>query len=421
MKFNFFADKVKNRRRRAALLAGATLLSAPACGKKDIEKNPEPGASISIEEDTTKKKNNIETTVENMIEGKTTGENNGTEENTYVDNGNGYTEYSDPTEENTEEQTEEKTEGKTEVKTEAKTEGKTTVVDVKNPNEHKVGNSSPEKHTEPTTQKPTTNKTTTAAKNNNTKVTTTTKKVTTTAKPTTKKVTTTTKVVTTTAKPTTQKPTEPPTTQPPAPTYDYTLENITQSAEVFNYFAEKMNLEIFRGRSVTTIDFNGENHCYDGVMESKVALLLLNENANFKDGVLRDIFAGYNNESIKEGIYYCNLIPMFEEVCNGYVDFNKYVLDQNIGDYMNMLEEAKKNGAETGDYSELNNILEDSIYNGQYDYAANNMASLYYTLGVGVYCPGSEYKEACTGVINNGNFCGRQSQTENKVKELLRW
>ena len=406
MKFNYFADKVKNRRRRAALLAGVTLLSAPACGKKDIEKNPEPGASISIEEDTTKKKNNIETTVENMIEGKTTGENNGTEKNTYVDNGNEYTEYSDPTEEYTEE------------KTEAKTEGKTTVVNVKNPNEHKVGNSSPEKHTEPTTQKQTTNKTTTI-KNNNTKVTTTTKKVTTTAKPTTKKVTTTTKVVTT-QKPTTQKPTEPPTTQPSVPTYDYTLENITQSAEVFNYFAEKMNHDIYNGSSILGHRFNGEEIWDDGVKDSKVALLLLNENENFNQNVLKEVFRDYSDEDIRNGIEYIHSICGKEDCAGTTTDFNKYVLDKDIGNYMNLLQNACKRAYETGDCSEMDRILEDFFCTDIYDKQNYSAAACYFTYGAGSHVYESKYHSSCIECKDNGNFYGLTEITENKVKTLIK-
>lgn len=405
----------KNKETKAALLAGMTLLTLPGCGKKNVETDPEPGASISIEEDTIKKKNNIETTVENMIEGKTTGENNGTGTGeTYTDNGTEYVEYTDPTEEYTEGQTEVKTEGKTEAKTEAKTEGKTTVVDVKNPNEHKVGNSSPEKHTEPTTQKQTTNKTTTI-KNKDIKVTTTTKKVTTTAKPTTKKVTTTTKVVTT------QKPTEPPTTQPPVPTYDYTLENITQSAEVFNYFAEQMNNELFRGRGMQLSDFNGERYGFDGKLESKVALLVLNENENYKDGVLKEVFNGYNDEIIKKGVWYFFDAPRIEEACSGYVDFNKYAIDKNVGNYMNKLQEAMKSGDESKNYSEMDKILEDFLYNEQYEDAYYNIAAFYYSLGAGVNYPESSLNGTCWDFTDGGNFYGVQEDLERKVKELSRY
>ena len=402
----------KNKETKAALLAGMTLLTLPGCGKKNVETDPEPGASISIEEDTTKKKNNIETTVENMIEGKTTGENNGTEENTYVDNGTEYVEYTDSTEGYTEGQTEGKTEGQTEGqtegKTEAKIEGKTGSTGVQLPSDHRVGNS----YEDPTEAK-TTHKTTTI-KNKDIKVTTTTKKVTTAKPTTTKKVTTTTKVVTT------QKPTEPPTTQPPAPTYDYTLENITQSAEVFNYFAEQMNNDIYDGSNVKATRFNGEEYWSNGSKESRVALLLLNENANYKNGVLNEVLRGYSDYDIAQGVYYFYKAPSTQDTCETNIDFNDYALDKEIGDYMNKLNAARKHGDDTGDYSEMDAILGEFFYGSQYEKAYHNMASFYYTIGAGGYTPECSYHGDCCSLADDGNFYGIQEIVEGKVKELSR-
>lgn len=402
-----------SKRKGAALLAGITLATLPGCGKKNVETDPQPGASISIEEETITKKNDSTTKSGSTSTGKTTGSSTGTgTESTYVDNGTEYVEYTDSTEGYTEGQTEGKTEGQTEGqtegKTEAKTEGKTGSTGVQLPSDHRVGNS----YEDPTEAK-TTHKTTTTIKNKDIKVTTTTAKKTTTAKPTTKKVTTTTKVVTT-AKPTTQKPTEPPTTQPPAPTYDYRLENITQSAEVFNYFAEQMNNELFRGRSLQLLDYNGK-------LESKVALLVLNENENYKDGVLKEVFNGYNDEIIKKGVGYFFDAPRIEEACSGYVDFNKYAIDKNVGYYMNKLQDAMKSGDESKDYSEMDKILEDFLYNEQYEDAYYNIAAFYYSLGAGVNYPESSLNGTCWDFADGGNFFGIQEDVENKVKELSRY
>ena len=402
----------KNKETKAALLAGMTLLTLPGCGKKNVETDPEPGASISIEEDTTKKKNNIETTVENMIEGKTTGENNGTEENTYVDNGTEYVEYTDSTEGYTEGQTEGKTEGQTEAKTEAKTEGKTET-GIKLPSDHRVGNVDTTEHT---TQK-STHKTTTI-KNKDIKVTTTTAKKTTTAKPTTKKVTTTTKVVTT--QPTTQKPTEPPTTQPPAPHYDYTLENITQSAEVFNYFAEQMNHDILNGSSILERRFNGEEIWNDGVKDSKIALLLLNENENFNANVLGEVSRGYTDDDIIKGIEYIYGIWGTESIAGTTTDFNKYIIDKDIGNYINLLQNACKNAVKSGDYSEMDKIIEDFLYTDVYDKQNYSAAACYFTYGAGAHTPESAYCDTCSECKDNGSFYGLTEITENKVKTLIR-
>lgn len=218
---------------------------------------------------------------------------------------------------------------------------------------------------------------------------------------------------TTTTTTTTQTTTEP-------ATYEYTLENITQSAEVFNYFAEQMNRKIFGGRSITTTNFDGVRYDYNGKMESKVALWLLNEHANFNDSVLQEIFKDCDDVIIREGVYYFYMAPAFKELCGGHIDFNEYSINKNVGDYMNMLEIARENGDSTGDYSEMNNIIGNLLYNGQYGYAADNAASLYYTLGTGAYCSGSEYEGACIDFANFGSFDGIQAEKENKIKALIK-
>lgn len=217
-----------------------------------------------------------------------------------------------------------------------------------------------------------------------------------------------------------EAPTAPVTTTTEPTTYEYTLENITQSAEVFNYFAEQMNNELFRGRNVLTKNFNGEDYYYTGEIESKVALLVLNENASYKDGVLREVFTGYNDASIKDGVIYFYRAPRIEMACDGDVNFSEYALDKNIGNYMNALKAARKNGESTGNYSNMDKILEDILYNSQYQYASDNIASLYYTIGTGHFCPESKYDGDCDDFIDDGNFCGLQELAENKIKELIK-
>lgn len=325
----------------AGVLAGTLATSAAACGKKDIEKEEKQGTSITIEEDTTKKKSNIETTVENMIEGKTTGENNDNS-NTgydYSDPGYEYTEYADPTEEYTEGQTEVKTEGKTEAKTEAKTEGKTEGTKVQSPFEHRVGNASPEKHTDPTTQKPSQHTTvkTTTVKNTGVKITTTTKKVTT-AKPTTKKVTTTTTKPVTTAKPTTQKPTEPPTTQPPAPVHEYVLENIAHDSSVFEYYARELKGELYQFRT-----YNSQYGSTAAGSETELLLAILNY-GQIDERVLQETLGGYSAENMVDyGNFLYNIAQMKKDY-GANVDFTKYTLNRTIGEYMNSLSNAADNG-----------------------------------------------------------------------------
>jgi hypothetical protein len=229
----------------------------------------------------------------------------------------------------------------------------------------------------------------------------------------TESVTATTTAAAATTTTTTQTTTEP-------TTYEYTLENITQSAEVFNYFAEKMNDDLFEGGSVLTRRFYDNEESYDGKIQAKVALLLLNENANYKNGVLKTVFAGYDDVGIKEGVEYFFFAPMIEKACESEIDYSIYSLDKKIGNYINQLKEARKNGDATGDYTNMDKILEDILYNGQYDYASNNIATTYYSIGIGAFCVDSKYHGDCLSFSNGGNFCGLQELAENKIKELIK-
>ena len=86
-------------------------------------------------------------------------------------------------------------------------------------------------------------------------------------------------------------------------TYDYTLENITQSADVFNRFAGHMNGQILHGSSIVLEDCNGNEYWTYGDREAKVALLLMNDNISYNDGVLSNVFEGYSDEEIKNGAF----------------------------------------------------------------------------------------------------------------------
>lgn len=225
--------------------------------------------------------------------------------------------------------------------------------------------------------------------------------------------TTTTTAATTTATTTTQTTTEP-------TTYEYTLENITQSAEVFNYFAEQMNYDIFQGQSILTTRLNGEELWLDGNKESKVALLLLNENENFNANVLKEVFRDYSDVDITNGIHYLyKNIAETEETAGTKTDFNKYVIDKDIGSYMNTLQNAWKHALVTGDYTEMDKIIEDFLYTDVYEKQSYNIAACYFTYGVGS-TPESAHYVACVGCVDGGNFYGLTEMTENKIKELIK-
>jgi hypothetical protein len=218
-----------------------------------------------------------------------------------------------------------------------------------------------------------------------------------------------------------EAPTAPVTTTTEPTTYKYSLEDITQSAEVFNYFAEKMNYDIFQGKSILTTRLNGEKLWLDGNKESKVALLLLNENEDFNTNVLKEVFKGYSDADITNGIHYLYINIAETELSAGTTtDFNKYVIDKDIGNYMNALQNAWKHAKETGDSSEMDRIIEDFLYTDIYDKQNYNAAACYYTYGIGATTVESELQHVCAACEDNGNFYGLQEMTENKIKELIK-
>lgn len=209
-----------------------------------------------------------------------------------------------------------------------------------------------EKQTKPeTTKKPETkpvNKTTTNESKTTAKTEAPTSKKTTTKKPetkptTTKKTTTTTKKTTTTTKPTTttttttKKP-ETTTTQAPVieePEYtEYTLEDIRESADAFEYYTEKLCEELYNGYNLLRTFGNSS-----GYNECKVALALLNYDQGISNDVLSTVFADYTTDEIYEYAYCMDIARINCDFAEESVDFNNYLLDKNLADEINMMNE----------------------------------------------------------------------------------
>ena len=359
-------------RAKAGLLAAMALITSGACGKSVVKQ--EPGANVSIETEANTEKNtsNVITT--------TTKKGNKTTTNTFVTeptNNNGYVDNT--TNNNYVDNTTNSNTNSTEPKTENKTNPTTNKPTTQNPTHQNPTHQNPTHqnptHQNPTHQNPTHQNPTTAKP-------TTQKPVQTTAKPTTQKPVQTTTVKAT--EPPTQAPTPEP-TQPPV-SYDYTLENITKSADVFNAFAESMSLEIQRGSRIQIPDCNGEQYWMYGSSEAKVALLLLNMNKSYDDGVLAKVFEGYSDYDIKNGILYLYRMPDIAELEEVIVNWHDYTDDNETADYMNRLMESAKKGRETGDYAEYNDtlgfFLEETI---------NNPAALLMTFGYGSRIDENDY------------------------------
>ena len=376
---NFRLNKIKNKMKlvKATILAGLMIIT-PACEEKKIEEKQEPTTEAIMETEVTEPITEIETTVEKMIKQKTT-------TTKTVKTTTSKHDYEEPTTENREEEKEEPTtvEETTQEPTEPTTERKGRI------NTSKVA----EQFVKPSGNS---NK----EETHRTEKVTTTKPVTTTKKTTTTTYTTTT--TTTTAAPTTEPVTEPITEAPTEPqvTYDYTLENITQSADVFNYFADRMNNDILNrgsnesiGASILLEDCDGNEYWTNGSKEAKVALLLLNDNQQYNNCVLSDIFDAYSDYDIRNGVLYLEKMALIEECTNIEIDFNTYTTNKEIGNYMNNLKNAARIARETGNCDELNSVLYLFTEDGNYQFLQNNYAALMLTIGYGSRIEGNKYYE----------------------------
>lgn len=174
-----------------------------------------------------------------------------------------------------------------------------------------------------------------------------------------------------------------PVTTTQAQHYDYTLSNITQSTDVFNYYAKKLNTNILWGASMQVDDCDGNLYWMNGNKEAKVALLLLNESQSYKSGVLSNAFSGYSDYDIKNGIRYFYQCAQAEYSVQNEIDYNDYVLDPTIANYMNQLKDAAKIARQNGDYNELNNILGGFLYEEEYQFARDNVCTCLFTIGYG--------------------------------------
>lgn len=332
---------------KAGLLAGTMAATLSACGEEPGQEKENTTTSIVTEETTD--------------ETKTTKVENTTKES----------------KENTTNK-EEKTENNTEVvENPTKGENKET-----KPNNTTSNNTTPtNKETKENTPSNTTKNNTTPVVTQRTQAPVTTRQQVTTQAPTTTKAVQT-QAPTTTAAPVTQAPV----TQPPVVNYDITLDNITKSADVFNAFADSMAIEIQRGTRIQIPDCNGENYWMYGTKEAKVALLLLNMNEPYENGVLAESFEGYSDYDIKNGILYLYRMAMIEEVTEVNIDWNDYTKDTETAEYMNKLMTTGKNARETGNMDDFNRTL-----NEYFENSGGNYASLVMTMGYIGTIRGNEY------------------------------
>lgn len=220
---------------------------------------------------------------------------------------------------------------------------------------------------------------------------------------------TTTIVTTTTNVTTTVKKSEPPAS------YDYTLENITKSANVFNQLASNMNNGVLHGSSILLDDCNGEKYWMYGEKEARIALLLLNADETYDSGVLSEVFEDYTDDDIRNGVMYFFHLPTIEEYTNVDLDFNNYALNKDIANYMNNLKNASQIARETGNCDDLNSVLDTFDRN---EYLWNNSAVVMLTIEyASTFKANKYYGDYC--LIKMDDMKNYKNSATDKVKKLI--
>lgn len=153
--------------------------------------------------------------------------------------------------------------------------------------------------------------------------------------------TTTTKRPTTTTTTTTRKPTTTTTTTTKTPVIQnqYKIEDIATNKLAFDYYAGQLNIELMKGNGRYT---SSGNITYGGI-ESDVALAMLNDGL-ISDEVLKEVFKYYTIEYFELGAEYLYKWCQTQNMFDTDVDFSKYTIDSEIGDYLNALDDAYRNG-----------------------------------------------------------------------------
>lgn len=164
--------------------------------------------------------------------------------------------------------------------------------------------------------------------------------------------------VTTTTTPITEPPvTEPIVTEPPVtePVWrdpdDYRLEEIAYDGEAFNQIAYRLQKDLLNGNGIEM-----EYGCTFGGTEAAYILALLNY------GKINDDVLGFNlGVNTADDFRKCNkfvyMINIVQEACGTDVDFEKYTLDPSIGQFLNSIDDAYRNGT-------INDVLNDIFVNG---------------------------------------------------------
>lgn len=145
---------------------------------------------------------------------------------------------------------------------------------------------------------------------------------------------------------------EPPAPEPPARNpEDYRLEEIAYDAEAFNQYANRLKRELFNGCGVDT-PYGGTY----GEVESRCILALLN-NGRINGDVLARMLGNKSSETIASCTKFIYRVCYTQELCGTDLNFEKYTLDPSIGQYLNSIDDAYRNGR-------IEEVLYDMFMNG---------------------------------------------------------
>lgn len=146
---------------------------------------------------------------------------------------------------------------------------------------------------------------------------------------------------------------------------EYTLEDIKTNYGAFNQLAQHLKSELMAGNamSMSYTDYTA------GGSEARLLLAMLNE-GYINDDVLGEVFADYSEEELKNYTEFIYSIADIQEMFGTDVDFSKYTLNPEIGEYLNYIDETYR-------YGDIDGLIYDVFMNGNMsDSCSSNPAVL---------------------------------------------
>lgn len=129
------------------------------------------------------------------------------------------------------------------------------------------------------------------------------------------------------------------TTNPPSISTEYKIEDIATNYNAFIHYASKLKMDLMNGNG----RYTSSGKITWGAKESYIALAMLNDGL-ISDEVLQTLLKNYNIEDFEDAAEYLYKWCQTQNMFDTDVDFSKYTIDSEIGDYLNALDDAYRNG-----------------------------------------------------------------------------